>query len=529
MAEPPFLAWLKDAATHGLAADAAVDVLETPACWVVLAGERAIKVKKPVNLGFLDFSTLEKRRETMCEELRLNRRTAPDYYLRVADITRDEAGRFAFDGAGEAVEVALIMKRFPQERLLSRIAEGQGVSDEIAEALGVAIAAFHGSESPADEPGLQAMERHARINAGALEETAAAFGPGDVDLAVAATTAAIAAHQDLIAARGRNGFVRHLHGDLHLENIFLDERDRPTPFDALEFDAKLATTDVMLDLAFALMDLVERRQRRAASRTLNVWLDHMARAEAGGQHERLGEACADGLALLPLCMALRAQTRAHVRARLALSLRGAERRRRTDEARSYLAHAIAWLDPAPSRLIAVGGRSGSGKSTLAKALAPEVGGPIGAVVIRTDEVRKRLAGVAPHERLPKSAYAPERHAQVYAAAISLAERTLAAGVSVILDAAFLAPFERDAARAAASAWNVPFTGLWLEAPDEMLVARVAARGADASDADAAVVRSQIERDVGAIDWEIVDASGAFDATLARACALAASAGPDRCH
>ena len=498
------LEWLADPAAHDLAPDEEVGVVETPGCRVFLAGSLALKVKKPVDLGFLDFSTLDKRRASMEVELGLNRRTAPAHYLRIAEITRANGG-FAFDGAGEVAEVALVMKRFPQDALLSRVAEREGLSDRLAEEIGDVVAQFHCEAQLVAVEGAAAMRRNTGVNARSLTENAHVFPPGAVERLLAATDAEIEARAGLINARGKAGWVRRVHGDLHLENIFLDEAGRPTPFDAVEFDPLLATVDVVMDLAFVLMDLVHIGQARAANRLLNVWLDRMARIDA--------EAAYSGLALLPLCMSSRAAVRAHVRARLSTVLKDEAADQAAAEARGYLARAQAWLAPPEPRLIAIGGRSGTGKSTLAKALAVDAGGPAGAIIVRTDEVRKRLFNAAPQEALPKSAYAPETHAAVYEACHEAARWALGAGATVILDAAFLDPAERVAAETVATESDVPFAGLWLDAPDETLLARVAARADDASDADAEVVRAQLARDLGTVTWRTVDASGEPDAAL----------------
>jgi len=495
--DPELLAWLRTSAAYGLDAGQTVDVIETPGARVFLAGDRALKVKRPVDLGFLNFSTLERRQKLTARELELNQPTAPEHYLRVVEIRRDEAGKFSFDGAGEVVEVGLLMARFDQDDLLSAVADRGELTDALGEALGAEVAGFHLKAPISDITGTASMRRHASVNAGSLRDNPDVFAPGDVERLIAATEAEIVARADVLDARSKAGWVRRVHGDLHLANIFLDD-GAPTLFDAIEFDDTLATLDVLMDLAFLLMDMCHRGQVRVANRALNVWLDRMAR---GG-----GTASAfDGLAILPLCLSGRAAVRAHVNARLSKSASDAGvRKAAAVAARAYMAEAFAWLNPPPPRLIAVGGRSGTGKSTLAKSIAPEVGAPPGAVIVRTDEVRKRLYGVGPTEPLPKSAYGAETHSVVYAVMFDAVLAALGAGATVILDAAFLAPGERDAARnfaEAAGEAGVPFTGLWLDAPVEVLTARVAARRGDASDADVAVVAKQFERDVGAVDWD----------------------------
>ncbi|MGD2134424.1 MAG: AAA family ATPase [Maricaulaceae bacterium] len=527
------LAWLRRPESYGLPAGETVDVCETPGAWVFLAADRAFKVKKPVDLGFLDFSTLEKRWAIMKEELEINRRTAPDYYLRIAEITEEPGGGFAFDGAGGTVEVALVMKRFDQDRLLSRVAARDGVSDDLAERLGAAVAAFHreaiaaGGGDRAD--GAAAMIRHAEVNAASLRENAHVFAAGaepgsapnfesaalcaagDVEALIAETDAATKAQAPLFDARAAAGWMQRLHADLHLENIFLGDDGAPVLFDAIEFDPALATMDVMLDLGFLLMDLIERGQPRAANRVLNVWIDRMARLDAPAVYE--------GLALLPLCVSSRAAVRAHVRARLAAQSDPPDSEK-AEDARAYMALARKALAPATPRLIAIGGRSGTGKSTIAKALAPDAalfGGPVaGAVIVRTDEVRKRLFGVAPLEPLPREAYTDEAHARVYAACFEAAGWTLGAGASVILDAAFLDPAERAAAEQTAATAGVAFAGLWLDAPEAVLIDRVSARAGDASDADAEVVRGQFARDVGEVTWACADVSGTVEQAIAAA-------------
>jgi predicted kinase len=296
--------------------------------------------------------------------------------------------------------------------------------------------------------------------------------------------------------------VRRCHGDLHLRNICLWE-GRPTLFDAIEFSEELATIDLLYDLAFLLMDLEYRGARNLANRVLNRYFDR-------GEGE-------DALAVLPLFMATRAIIRAHVSASTA-ARHGATAAGQSarEQSRAYLDLALRLLQPSPARLIAVGGLSGTGKSTLAYELAPQLGGSPGARVLRSDVIRKRLQGVAPETKLPAEAYRPEVTRQVYDALMRHAGQALAAGATVIADAVFSDPGERVAIEGAARQASVEFAGLWLEAPAATLEARLRGRRADASDADVAVLRRQLERPIGAMSWTLVDAAGSFADTVASA-------------
>jgi predicted kinase len=281
-----------------------------------------------------------------------------------------------------------------------------------------------------------------------------------------------------LATRGAQGFVRRCHGDLHLGNLCLWD-GRPVLFDALEFDEALATIDAGYDLAFLLMDLDLRHGRAAANRVLNRYV------------ARTGDA---GLvAGLPLWLSLRAMIRAHVEAA------------RGRDAAALLAAAEAHLRPAPARLLAVGGLQGTGKSTLARALAPCLGRCPGALVLRTDEARKRRFGLAPEQRLPPEAYAEEVSRAVHAEVFAMASAALAAGQCAVLDAVFLAPRQRAAAEDVARGLGLPFDGIWLEAPLDVLRARVASRRGDASDADEAVLLRAAAVDPGAIAWHRITA------------------------
>ena len=294
-----------------------------------------------------------------------------------------------------------------------------------------------------------------------------------------------------MAARERAGRVARCHGDLHLGNIVLLD-GAPVLFDAIEFDPKIATGDVLYDLAFLLMDLIERGLTPAANIVLNRYLNETRRAED-----------LDALAALPLFLSLRAAIRAKVTAER--WAQGGEHARVEQSARDYFALAGRLLAPPPPTLLAVGGLSGTGKSLLARALAAEILPEPGAVVLRSDVERKVLFGLAEADRLPETAYAGDVTTQVYALLADRARRVTGAGHSAIVDAVYADPGERAAIAQSAPAGA--FHGLFLTADLSVRLSRVGARRGDASDADAAVARRQEHYDLGGMQWTLVEASG----------------------
>lgn len=502
-------AFLGDPATHG---GAAVERIDTHISMVFLAGDTVWKVKRAVRFAYLDFSTLDKR-ETACRaELALNRRTAPALYLRVAAITREADGRLALDGAGETVEWAVVMRRFDQEGLFDRLAErGELTADHVRDAVTAAAALHRDAETvpapPAGADGAGGLRRNAQAILAEMKENAALFGAGDLDDFHERMHEALDAASSLLSRRVADGYLRRCHGDLHLRNICLFE-GRPTLFDCIEFNDALSCIDVLYDVAFLLMDLEHRELRPLANVALNTWLP---RAPGGAP------ASLEGLAALPLMLAIRAAVRAMVSAAAGeVQKSDAERDALYEAAREYFLLARGFLDPAPPRLVAVGGLSGSGKSTLGRALAPDLGRAPGAVHLRSDTLRKELFGVAESEKLPDAAYTREVSDRVYGELFARARLTLAAGQAAIVDAVNADPAGRADLRAMAAQAHVPFTGIWLDAPVETLKARVTARIGDASDADAAVVALQLEEDPGEIDWQRLDAGGGAAAVLAAA-------------
>ena len=491
------VAFLSEPAAYGSACEP-VERITTHISHVFLAGDRAYKLKRAVRLPYVDFSEPDRRRAACGRELTLNRRTAPELYERVATVTQGADGSLALDGGGRAVDWLVVMWRFDGDRLLDRIAERGELSRDLLLKLADAIWDFHRSE-PSAGSAPDAMTAMSEVIDGIEASFAAcppdAFPGDDAARLVADCRGRLSRTAELLRQRQAEGKIRHCHGDLHLRNICLIG-DKPVLFDCIEFSDALATIDVLYDLAFLLMDLLHRGLAPAANLVLNRYFD------------RSGEC--DGIALLPLFLALRAAIRAHVLASAAKP--GAD----FAEPRAYLRLAQDFLVPPRPLLIAVGGLSGTGKSTLAYGLAPELGTAPGARVLRSDVIRKRLFSLAPEETLPEAAYTPDVTEKVYAALAHETSQVLKAGHSAIADAVFAGPAERTQIAAAAHNASAAFTGLWLEAPRGALEGRIAARRNDASDATVEVLHRQLGFDIGPFDWRRVDAGGSAAQALENA-------------
>ncbi len=472
--------------------------IETHISAVFVGKDDAYKLKKAVTLPFVDHGPLENRERFCRRELALNRPNAPGIYRDVVPVTRAADGALRLGGAGETVDWVLRMAPVPPGDFLDVIAAREGLTPALLDALADSVFALL-----RDAPVVAGVDSVARMrlvldgNIGGCHD--AGLDAARVAAIAQAMQARLGAIAPLLRERAASGCVRRCHGDLHLGNLCLWE-GRPVAFDALEFDEALASVDVGYELAFLLMDLDVRAVRSAEGREARSGesAGHVFSREAANRvmNRVLGRSGDIGmLGALPFWLAQRALVRAKLEPA------------RGRDGMPYLAAAEGFLAPVAPRLVAIGGLQGTGKTWLARRLAPYLGAAPGALHLRSDMLRKRRAGVAPEERLPDAAYAEEESRAVHAALFAEAHAALAAGHSVVLDAVFLDPAMREAARAATG--HVPFTGFWLEAPMETLRDRVAARQGDASDATVEVLERAARAHPGALDWHRLDAS--FDA------------------
>lgn len=443
-----------------------VRLIETHISWVLLTDTLAFKLKKPVRLPFLDFTTLAARRHYCEEELRLNRRLAPSLYLDVVDVCEGPC----IDGAGPAIDVALRMRRFADGALWSeQVDEGRLTAQHI-DAMAKRLHDFHcvvpvaSTDSIFGSATVRGRITHDLI--GATDAWCAAASSSSATRAWPALRAWLLEQLAALApwwqTRRIAGRVRECHGDLHLANV-LQLGDQSTAFDAIEFDPTLRWIDVIDDIAFLAMDLSAHGERRLAWRFVNAYL------EASGDY--------DGMRALRYFMVCRALVRARV-----MALTDARR----SDATNYVELAAAIASGADARLAITHGLPGSGKTFMSQAVIEHAG----AIRVRSDVERKRLFGLdalaTSHDKVASGIYDAATTARTYARLHDVARGTLEAGWPVVVDAAFLRRDERAQFAALAHAMAVPFTILDCRAPWALLRRRLAQRrsqGGDASEAD----------------------------------------------
>jgi aminoglycoside phosphotransferase family enzyme/predicted kinase len=471
-----------------------VERIDTHISVVWIAGDRVYKLKRAVRFDYVDFSTVELRRAACDAEVLVNRRTAPSLYLGVRPVTRDARGALTIGGSGTPVDWLVEMVRFDQDTLFDRLAEGHQLDPGLMEGLADAIARLHADAEPRfDHGGRDGMAWVIDGNArGFVEQGGSVLDPAACERLSADARAALDRHADRLDARRHKGFVRECHGDLHLRNICLVD-GIPTLFDAVEFNDDISCIDVLYDVAFLLMDLWHRDLPSHANRVFNEYLARTADL--------------DGLALMPLFLSCRAGVRAKTSA-TAAKVQPDDRQQRGLQAasRKYLALAQQHLRPSAPCLIAIGGLSGSGKSTLARRLAPGIGVAPGALIVRSDLIRKTLLNVSPLTRLGPEGYTAAMNARVYETMAERAKAALIAGNSVIADAVYTRPGDREMIAGIAAETGVPFTGLWVDGPKEVLARRLRERASDPSDATVEVMERQACAELGPLDWHRLDGS-----------------------
>ena len=453
------------------------ELIETHLSWVLLAGQHAWKIKKPVRLPFIDATALSARQHFCEEELRLNRRLAPSLYLGVVPITGTPEAP-ALNGPGQPLEYAVQMRRFAQQALFSHQLEAGTLASADVDQLAELLADFHaraarathatsttraGRANPARDFASPTRRRTAAL--AGLEGARPAASPAEQTQLKSWLETQATALAPLWAQRQPSGFVRECHGDLHLDNI-LSLDGGAAAFDGIEFDPALRWIDVLDDIAFAVMDFDARGRRDLAFRFLNQWLDHSGDYAA--------------LPALRFSVVYRALVRAQV-----AQLRGTSGQ---TAARRYLQTALAWTQPRQRQLFITHGLPGSGKTFESQRLLEREG----AIRLRSDVERKRLFGL--HMLGNSSAqglnlYTPDASARTYAQLFSTAQLALQAGWPVILDAAFLQRAERQQALALARELGAAFFIVDCQAPPQLLRQRLLARQSDASEANAAVLEA----------------------------------------
>ncbi|MEE4173550.1 MAG: AAA family ATPase [Xanthomonadales bacterium] len=468
---------------------AGLELIETHCSWVFLTGEFAYKIKKPVNFGFLDFSTLDKRLHCCREELRLNRRLASTLYLDVVPIAGSPP---RVGGSGKPFEYAVKMRQFDMDCGFDRLAQRGALSPRHMDETASVLAAFHATAERADEESgfgspaeivAQVLENFDQVESRIGEQAPGSLG--GFERAAAWSRSVCETHVGVFANRLAEGFVRECHGDLHLRNIVWWQ-EKVIPFDCIEFNPSLRWIDVMSELAFLLMDLDDHGLPGLSQRLLNAYL------------ELTGDF--GGLEVLRIYQAYRAMVRAKV-ASLRLVQRDTLDEGGVAELESYLRLAASYTrSPAP-RLVIAHGLSGSGKTYVSQKLLEAA--PL--VRLRSDVERKRLFGLSPTETSGSGQdagiYTQSASERTYERLAQLSQEVLESGWSVLVDATFLRRRERDRFRALAQACGCPFAIMHCEADMAVQRARVLEREGDASEANLEVLERQQQSEEPLADAE----------------------------
>ncbi|GGE54270.1 hypothetical protein GCM10007421_30910 [Halopseudomonas oceani] len=456
-------------------------LIETHISWVLLTGDYVYKVKKPVNFGFLDFSTLAQREHFCREEVRLNRRLAPELYLGVVPVTGSEQAP-VIGGDGQAIEYMVKTRQFRQEDLLGNLQRAGGLTASHIDQLAVVLARFHGQIDHAelDTPFGAPEQVHAPVAQNFEQIRPFLSSTQDLEQLEALEQWANTTYQRLIpqiAERKATGMVRECHGDVYLDNVTLID-GQVTLFDCIEFNEPFRWTDVMADVAFMSMDLEDRGLHTLSNRFLSAYL------EQTGDYQ--------GLAVLNYYKAYRAM----VRAKVALfglhdDMTAEQRAAAMQRYYGYAALAERYSELAPRFGLLTFGVSGSGKSTLAVKLVEQ----LGAIRLRSDVERKRLFGGEESAELDSGLYSPERSEQTYRRLANLAAQTLGNGYPVIVDATHLIRSQRQMLRDAIEGQGAPCLVLHCDAPQQTVEQWLVERqqqGTDVSDAGIDVMRHQLQ-------------------------------------
>jgi len=489
-----------------------VSVIQTHCARLYLSSDFVIKIKRPVSYSYLDLAALSKRRDICERELAVNQPAVPDIYLCVAAIIESEEGvlSFSFDTAtitdpDSVKEWCLIMRRFEEQCILDNIAQSGEFNAPLARKTGQSIASYHLSlpSVTCDDGDVRIDELIAELEF-ELKQLEQCFSHDAVDRLIEKMYERYRAVKGLLKLRSVNGFVRRCHGDLHLRNMLL-RNDHPVPFDALEFDERLATTDVLYDLAFLVMDLCHRNLVPEANAVLNEYLVHS------------DERNISGVAMLDLFISIRAAIRAMTTAQ-GIPVKDKENQSPQMyngrlEALSYLQLAEDALAPKRAMVVAVGGFSGSGKTTIARELPTLISQLPGAVLLNSDTERKDEFNVSSTHHLGLAHYNEKNADRVYDRLLRRTTRAIDANYPVIVDATFLTKARRDEIQQLAEKKQVDFYGVWLMAPVQIMRGRIEARREDASDADVSILDKQLKQNKGTIDWQHIDTSATVGAIV----------------